>query len=103
MMPLEVQRRRRDDAVRVVERRPARRLFQRYLRILIEEARGLFVLRAGPVRADCRTERLWFDGRRLCLAAAGHERGAPGSAEAEEPPPGAGGRVLHGGYFTHRF
>ena len=49
VMTLEVQRRGRDDAVGVVQRRAARRFLERHLGVLVEEARGLFVL-ASAIR-----------------------------------------------------
>ena len=52
MMPLEVQRGRRDDAVGLVQRRTARRLLQRHLRVLIDVAHRRLEPRARSVRAD---------------------------------------------------
>ena len=57
VMPLEVERRGRDDPVGVVQRRPARRFFERDLGVLIEKAGGLFVGRSRSVGADGRAER----------------------------------------------
>src|SRR5256885_1102423 len=105
-MPFEVQRRGRDDPVGVVERRAARRLFERDLGVLVEEARGVLVLRPRAVRADRRTQlaRLRRGGR-VGLRAAGDERGAPHRSETEKPPArtvrarGGGGIGVHGGLF----
>ena len=64
MMALEVERRRRDDPVGVVQRRPARGFLERHLRILVEVARGLLEFRARSVRADRRAQRARLGGRR---------------------------------------
>ena len=42
VMTFEMKRRRRDDAVGVVERGPARRLLERHFRVLVEETRRFF-------------------------------------------------------------
>ena len=82
MVPLEMQRRGRDDAVRVVQRRAARRFFERHLRVLVEEAGRLFEARARPVGADRRAERARLRRRRL---PARDEGRAPRRAESQKP------------------
>ena len=85
MMAFEVQRRGRDDAVRVVQRRPAGRLLRRWGDDLPKESFGLFEMRTGAVPADGRAERARLRrGHRRGLAA-GDERGADDGPEPEKP------------------
>ena len=103
-MTLEVQRRRRDDAVGVVQRRAARRFLERHLGVLVEEARGLLVLRPRSVRADGSAERLRLGAQAAsAFPAAGDERRAPRGAQPRNQRRERNRRILHGGYSTYRF
>src|SRR3954469_7962156 len=86
MMALEMKRRRRDDAVGVVQGSAAPCLLERHLGVLVEVARGFYVGRPRSVRADGRAERLRLGSwRGRPFSTARDDGGAPEGTGAEKP------------------
>ena len=95
VMPLEMQRRGRDDAVGVVQRRAARGFFERHLGVLVEVARRFLEPRSRSVRADGGAQRARLGGGGRGFRSARDEGGAPRRAETQEP---AAGATVHAAY-----